>query len=68
MYVYIHTLAYQKHYFIHFCCLFLKLLKAFGVSLRWLVFKIIESLQCILKGCVRYIFASLFFTSKREYL
>ena len=29
----IHTFIYQKHYFIHFCCLFLKLSKAFIVSL-----------------------------------
>ena len=37
----IHTFTYQKHYFIHFCCLFLKLLKAFSVSLKrylWLIF------------------------------
>ena len=30
----IHTFTYQKHYFIHFCCLFLKLSKAFSVSLN----------------------------------
>ena len=29
----IHTFTYQKHYFTHFYCLFLKLLKAFSVSL-----------------------------------
>ena len=36
-----YTLTYQKTYFIHFCCLFLKSLKAFSASfmhrylLRW---------------------------------
>ena len=25
----------KKHYFIHFCCLFLKSSKAFSVSLKW---------------------------------
>ena len=30
----IHTFTYQKHYFIHFCCLCLKWLKAFSVSLN----------------------------------
>ena len=29
----IHTFTYQEHYFIHFCCLFLKLSKAFSISL-----------------------------------
>ena len=29
----IHTFTYQEHYFIHFCCLFLKLSKAFRISL-----------------------------------
>ena len=33
---YIATLLHiKKHYFIHFCCLFLKSLKAFSVSIRF---------------------------------
>ena len=28
-----YTFTYQKYYFIHFCCLFLKLTKTFSVSL-----------------------------------
>ena len=31
---YIYTFTYQKHYFIHFCCLFSKLSKASSASLR----------------------------------
>ena len=30
----VYTFKYQKHYFVHFCCLFLKSLKAFSVFLR----------------------------------
>ena len=30
----IHTFPYQKHYFVHFCCLFLKPSKAFSASLN----------------------------------
>ena len=30
----IHTFTHKKHYFIHFCCLFLKLPKTFRVCLR----------------------------------
>ena len=35
----IHTFVYQKHYFIHFCCVFLNSSKAFIISIRkkWIV-------------------------------
>ena len=39
--------TYQKHYFVHFCCLFLKSLKAFIVSLKIIYFCRLWFRQCL---------------------